>query len=83
MVNLCVLMAGCAAVGLLVARMTGISPANMILATSPGGVTEMCITAKVLHLDVPIIVAFHLVRIFLVVLSSPYVFRLLRAAGVM
>jgi len=43
----------------------------------------MCITAKVLHLDVPIIVAFHLVRIFLVILSSPYVFRLLRAAGVM
>lgn len=83
MLNLFVLMAGCAAVGLVVAHATGISPANMILATSPGGVTEMCITAKVLHLDVPIIVAFHLVRIFLVILSSPYVFRLLRAAGVM
>ena len=83
MANLCVLLAGCAAVGLLVSRLTGISPGNMILATSPGGVTEMCITAKVLHLDVPIIVAFHLVRIFLVVLSSPYVFRLLRAAGMM
>lgn len=83
MLNLFVLMAGCATVGLLVSYGTGISPANMILATSPGGVTEMCITAKVLHLDVPIIVAFHLVRIFLVILSSPYVFRLLRAAGVM
>jgi len=83
MLNQFVLMTGCAAVGLAVAQATGIAPANMILATSPGGVTEMCITAKVLHLDVPIIVAFHLVRIFLVILSSPYVFRLLRAAGVM
>ncbi len=83
MLNLFVLMAGCAAVGLLVAWSTGMSPASMILATSPGGVTEMCVTAKVLHLDVPMIVAFHLVRIFLVILSSPYVFRLLRAAGVM
>lgn len=83
MLNLAVLMAGCAAVGLLVSRLTGIAPANMILATSPGGVTEMCITAKVLGLDVPIIVAFHLVRIFLVILSSPFAFRLLRAAGIM
>ncbi len=83
LVNLVVLMAGCATVGVLVAYATGISPANMILATSPGGVTEMCITAKVLHLDVPIIVAFHLVRIFLVILSAPYLFRLLRATGVL
>lgn len=83
LVNLAVLMLGCAAVGVLVAYATGISPANMILATSPGGVTEMCITAKVLHLDVPIIVAFHLVRIFLVILSAPYLFRLLRAIGVL
>ncbi|BAF88629.1 putative ammonia monooxygenase [Azorhizobium caulinodans ORS 571] len=83
LINLGVLMAGCAGVGVLVAYVSGISPGNMVLATSPGGVTEMCITAKVLHLDVPIVVAFHIVRIFLVILSAPYLFRLLRATGVM
>ena len=45
------------------------------LAVSPGGMAEMSITAKVLHLGVPVVSAFHVVRIFLVIGFSEMVFR--------
>jgi uncharacterized membrane protein AbrB (regulator of aidB expression) len=32
----------------------------------------MAVTAKVLQLGVPLVTAFHLVRIFLIVLSTPW-----------
>jgi hypothetical protein len=49
--------------------------ATMALALSPGGMAEMSITAKVLHLGVPIVVAFHVVRIFLVIALTGVIFR--------
>jgi len=49
--------------------------ATMALAISPGGMAEMSITAKVLHLGVPIVVAFHVVRIFLVIGFTGPIFR--------
>src|SRR5262249_56143062 len=36
--------------------------ATMILATSPGGLAEMTITAQALQISVPLVVAFHLFR---------------------
>ena len=48
---------------------------TMALAVSPGGMAEMSITAKVLHLGVPIVVAFHVVRIFLVIGFTGIIFR--------
>lgn len=39
----------------------------MILATSPGGIAEMALTARVLHLGVPIVTAFHAARMLVVV----------------
>lgn len=36
--------------------------ATLALATSPGGMVEMAVTAQVLHLDVAMVTTFHLVR---------------------
>ena len=54
--------------------------ATMALALSPGGMAEMSITAKVLSLGVPIVVAFHVVRIFLVIAFTDVIYRRLFGA---
>jgi uncharacterized membrane protein AbrB (regulator of aidB expression) len=36
------------------------------LGTSPGGTTEMAVTAQTLHLSVGLVTAFHVVRAFVV-----------------
>ena len=47
-------------------------PATVLLATSPGGIAEMAITASVLGLGVPVVTAFHVVRYAAVlVLTGP------------
>jgi hypothetical protein len=44
----------------------------VLLGTSPGGIAEMCITAKVLQLGVPVVTAFHVTRyVAVVVLTAP------------
>lgn len=55
----------CALLGWGLAALSGLDLATMVLATAPGGVAEMSLTAKTLLLDVPVVVAFHLVRIAL------------------
>ncbi len=40
---------------------------TLILGTTPGGIAEMAITAKVLQLGVPVVTAFHVTRMVLVV----------------
>ena len=49
-----------------------------ILATSPGGIAEMSLTAKALHLGVPIVTAFHVARMVVLVLAIGPLFRLLQ-----
>jgi uncharacterized protein len=45
---------------------------TLVLATAPGGIAEMSITAKVLRLGVPIVTAFHVTRmVMLVTLTAP------------
>ena len=63
------------ATGVIIGLLVGLPPATMALAISPGGMAEMSITAKVLHLGVPIVVAFHVVRIFLVIGFTGMVFK--------
>jgi hypothetical protein len=54
------------------AQLAGLHPATVLLGTSPGGIAEMCITAKVLQLGVPVVTAFHVTRyIAVVVLTAP------------
>lgn len=57
----------------------GLATATAILATTPGGIGEMAITAKVLKLGAPIVTAFHSIRMVLVVLTIGPLYRLLRA----
>lgn len=64
--------------GLLLAAWSGIHPATAILATSPGGIAEMSLTAKTLQLGVPIVTAFHVTRMATLVLSIGPLFRLMK-----
>ncbi len=54
--------------GWIAARLVGLHPATLVLGTAPGGIAEMCITAKVLQLGVPLVTAFHVTR---VVVAAP------------
>lgn len=60
------------AVGLLLANISGIPLATVWLGVAPGGLAEMAITAKVLSLGVPFVVAFQVIRmVFVVLVSGP------------
>lgn len=63
------------ATGAVIALAVGLPIPTMALALSPGGMAEMSITAKVLHLGVPIVSAFHVARIFLVIGFSETVYN--------
>lgn len=69
------MMAACGLFALGLAQFAGIHPATLMLGTSPGGIAEMCITAKVLQLGVPIVTAFHVTRMAAVVLLAEPLFR--------
>jgi membrane AbrB-like protein len=49
---------------------TDLHPATLILGTSPGGIAEMCITAKVLQLGVPTVTALHVIRFVVVLVAT-------------
>jgi membrane AbrB-like protein len=65
--------------GAWLAAPAGLATATAVLATTPGGIGEMAITAKVLKLGAPIVTAFHSIRMVLVVLTVGPLYRLLRA----
>jgi uncharacterized protein len=69
------MMALCAAFGGLMAQLTGLHPATMILGTSPGGIAEMSITAKVLQLGVPVVTAFQVCRLVAVLILAEPVYH--------
>ena len=56
-------------------QLAGIHPASGVLAVAPGGIAEMCITAKVMQLGVPLVTAFHVARVVLLVSFSGVVYR--------
>jgi membrane AbrB-like protein len=76
-----VLTSVCTLLGLALGLAFGLDPATMVLATAPGGMAEMSITAKTMLLEVPVVVAFHLVRIFLTMALVQPASMLLRRAG--
>jgi membrane AbrB-like protein len=63
---------------LALSAVSGIHLATAILATSPGGIAEMSLTAKTLKLGVPIVTAFHVTRISALVLMIGPLFRFAR-----
>jgi membrane AbrB-like protein len=58
--------------GMSLSAATRVPMPTMILATAPGGIAEMSITAKVLGLGVPLVTAFHVTRLLLLLtMTSP------------
>lgn len=58
--------------GYVLAQVSGINVPTAILATAPGGVTEMSVTATALQFGVPVVTAFHVTRMaFLVLVAGP------------
>lgn len=65
----------------LLALGTGLHPATMILATGPGGIAEMSITAKVLQLGAPVVTAFQVCRLITVLVLVEPLYRRLYKRG--
>ena len=62
------------AAGALLAWFFDLPIATMILATSPGGLAEMTITAQALQISVPLVVAFHLFRVVVVNIGTQHIY---------
>lgn len=76
------LMALCALFAGAMAWATGLPWVTMVLATAPGGIAEMAITAKVLQLGVPVVTALQVCRLMAVLLVvEPLYRRLYKPAG--
>lgn len=69
MIGLCAGFAG------LLAQLVNVHWATLLLSTSPGGIAEMSITAKVLQLGVPVVTAFHVTRVAAVLLLAEPMYR--------
>lgn len=69
------LMAICAGFAWLLHWATGLPWVTLLLGTSPGGITEMAITAKVLQLGVPVVTAFQVCRLIAVLLLVAPLYR--------
>ena len=65
----------CAAFAWALAQFTHLHWATLLLGTSPGGIAEMAITAKVLQLGVPVVTAFHVTRLGAVLLLAEPLYR--------
>ena len=63
-----------AVVAAVAAELTGLYPATVVLGMAPGGIAEMCITAKVLQLGVPLVTAFHVTRVVVLLLVTAPLF---------
>ena len=68
----------CAGVALLLSWGTHLHPATLVLGTSPGGIAEMAITAKVLQLGVPVVTAFQVCRLVAVLVLVAPLYRRVR-----
>jgi membrane AbrB-like protein len=64
----------CAGFAGLLAGLTGLHPVTLMLATAPGGIAEMAITAQVLQLGVAVVTAFQVCRLVAVLLLAEPLF---------
>ena len=64
-----------AALGVALAWFTGLPAASLMLAIAPGGIAEMCITAKVLQLGVPLVTAAHVTRVLVLINATAPIYR--------
>ena len=74
LMNAFFILAASLAVAVALSWVFGLPIATMIIATSPGGMAEMTITAQALQVGVPLVVAFHLFRVVIVNMGSQYIY---------
>lgn len=58
---------------------SGVPTPTLVLAMAPGGIAEMCITAKVLQLGVPFVTAAQVARVLVLITTTGPGFRALRS----
>lgn len=58
--------------------LTGQSADQLLLAYAPGGLTEMSLVAIALNAEVAFVAAHHVLRILMVIVAAPLLFRVLR-----
>jgi membrane AbrB-like protein len=75
---LVVLSLACAGLGVALAAVTGVSPLDGYLATTPGGMNAVLVTATATGADTTFVLAVQVLRLFAMLLSAPLVARLLR-----
>ena len=68
----------CAGLGVLLARTTGVSPLDGYLATTPGGMNAVLVTASDTGADTTFVLAVQVLRLFAMLLSAPLVARVLQ-----
>jgi len=73
-----VLMLASVGFALAVGEISGLSPQAIILAYSPGGLAEMSLIAIAIGADSAFVATHHIVRVLLIMMSAPAIFRLLR-----
>jgi len=73
-----VLGVACAGLGLVLSATTGASPLDGYLATTPGGMNAVLVTATDTGADTTFVLAVQVLRLFAMLLSAPLVARLLR-----
>jgi membrane AbrB-like protein len=76
LLNSCFILVASVVAGAALAWAFELPIATMILATAPGGLAEMTITAQALQISVPLVVAFHLFRVVVVNIGTQYIFAL-------
>jgi membrane AbrB-like protein len=76
LLNSCFILVASVAAGAALAWAFDLPVATMILATAPGGLAEMTITAQALKVSVPLVVAFHLFRVVVVNMGTQYIYAL-------
>lgn len=75
MIGLCALMA------FLLSWLFAVDLPTLLLATAPGAVPEMVLTAQVLHFDVPLVASFQFVRIMMGLVAAAALCRLTAGNG--
>lgn len=76
-----VVIAACAAMGVLLSAVTGIDRLSAYLATTPGGLYAVLAMAADSGADVTYVLAVQVIRVFAMLLAAPLLARLLRRRG--
>ncbi len=80
-VCMALLLTGCVAAGLLLARLTPLDPATAVFALAPGGAGDMAVAASYFELDAALVAGFQVVRQLFVFVVVPVLFAVLPSPG--